>query len=293
MTAASESSAAGFRRIAVLGTGLIGGSFALAVRQRFPDTHIVGWDRSEILQRAQERGAIHEAFTDLSSALAGADLVYVALPVGHTLELLPEIARRAAANALVTDAASTKSQVCRLAAECFRGSAAFLGGHPMAGKETSGIEAADSDLFRSAKYILIGEEAEASPRERQFAALVADLGAQPAWMDAETHDWAVAIVSHLPQMLAVALAGVVDEEMDEAGLPVTLAGRGLRDMLRLAGSPYSVWRDISLTNTTNISRALDRVSQAIEDLRTRLRSRDLETEFTRANEVYKILHELK
>jgi prephenate dehydrogenase len=282
-----------FRCIAVLGTGLIGGSFALAVRQRFPSVHLVGWDRSEILQRAQERGAIDEAFTDLASALAGADLVYVALPVGHTLELLPEIARRVAANALVTDASSTKSQISRLAAECFRGSAAFLGGHPMAGKETSGIEAAEADLFRGAKYVLIGEEAEASLRERQFAALVADLGAQPVWMDAETHDWAVTIVSHLPQMLAVALAGVVDEEMDETGLPVTLAGRGLRDMLRLAGSPYSIWRDISLTNTTNIARALDRVSQAIEDLRTRLRSRDLETEFTRANEVYKMLKEMK
>jgi prephenate dehydrogenase len=293
MAAASESSAAGFRRIAVLGTGLIGGSFALVVRRRYPDTHIVGWDRSEVLHRAQERGAIQEGFTDLTRALAGADLVYVALPVGHTLELLPEIARRAAANALVTDAASTKAQVCHLAAECFRGSAGFLGGHPMAGKETSGIEAADADLFRGAKYVLIGEEAEAGPRERQFAALVADLGAQPVWMDAETHDWAVAIVSHLPQMLAIALARVVDEEMDETGLPVTLAGRGLRDMLRLAGSPYSIWRDISLTNTTNIARALDRVSQAIEDLRTRLRSRDLESEFTRANEVYKILRELK
>jgi prephenate dehydrogenase len=282
-----------FRRIAVLGTGLIGGSFALAVRQRYPDAHIVGWDRSEVLQRAQERGAIHEGFTDLPRALAGADLVYVALPVGHTLELLPEIARRAAANALITDSASTKSQVYRLAAECFRGSAAFLGGHPMAGKESSGIEAADAQLFRAAKYVLIGDETEASPRDRQFASLIADLGAQPVWMDADTHDWAVAIVSHLPQMLAVALAGVVDEEMDETGMPVTLAGPGLRDMLRLAGSPYSIWRDISLTNTTNIARALDRVSQAIEDLRTRLRSRELESEFTRANEVYKILRELK
>jgi prephenate dehydrogenase len=293
MAAPSENSGAGFRRIAVLGTGLIGGSFALAVRQSFPDVHIVGWDRSEVLHRAQERGAIQEGFTDLARALAGADLVYVALPVGHTLELLPEIARRAAANALVTDAASTKARVCRLAAESFRGSAGFLGGHPMAGKETSGIEAADADLFRGAKYVLIGEASAAAPRERQFAALVADLGAQPVWMDAETHDWAVAIVSHLPQMLAVALAGVVDEEMDETGMPAALAGRGLRDMLRLAGSPYSIWRDISLTNTTNIARALDRVSQAIEDLRTRLRSRELESEFTRANEVYKILRELK
>lgn len=288
-----SSLSAPFRCLAVLGTGLIGGSFALAVRRRFPKIRIAGWDRSGVLQGAQERGAIDEAFTDLSRALAGADLVYIALPIGLAIACLPEIARHADPAALVTDAVSTKVQLCRAAAEAFRDGPDFLPAHPMAGKEHSGIEVADADLFVGATYIFIGAEAEASPRAQQFVSLVTALGARPMWMDAETHDWAVAVVSHLPQLLALALARVLDDEMDETGLPATITSRGLREGLRLAASPFTIWRDIIGTNSTNIARTLDRYILALDDLRTHLRSRELEEEFTRANEVYKILSELK
>jgi prephenate dehydrogenase len=138
--------------------------------------------------------------------------------------------------------------------------------------------------------VLIAQEADPDPRVHQFAALLRMLGAEPDWSDAETHDWAVGIVSHLPQLLSVALARVVQDESDETGLPVTLAGPGLQETLRLAGSPYSVWRDICLTNSENISRALDRVTQALDYLRTHLSSRDLEQEFRAANELYKFLN---
>ena len=113
------------------------------------------------------------------------------------------------------------------------------------------------------------------------------------WLDAAAHDRAVAIVSHLPQLLAVALAGVVRGQTDETGLPVTLAGRGLRDALRLAGSPYSVWRDIILTNSDNLQPALESLIQSLEQLRVSLRSRVLEEEFAAAGELYKILRELQ
>ena len=123
--------------------------------------------------------------------------------------------------------------------------------------------------------------------------MVEALGAHPMWLDAERHDWAAAIVSHLPQLLSLALAAVVRSEIDETGLPLTLAGNGLRDSLRLAGRPYSVWRDIALTNSENISRTLDRMAQTIEHLRTVLRSRELEDEFAAANELYEMLREPK
>jgi len=116
-----------------------------------------------------------------------------------------------------------------------------------------------------------------------------NLGARPIWSDPETHDWAVGIVSHLPQLLSVALARVVQDETDETGLPLTLSGPGLQDMLRLAGSPYEIWRDILLTNTDNVSRALDRLAQAVDYLRTHLASRDLQQEFAAANELYRQL----
>jgi prephenate dehydrogenase len=179
------------------------------------------------------------------------------------------------------------------------GGARFLGGHPMAGKEISGIAAADAELFRGSKYALIGPASDEDSRESphgqvaKFVALVEKLGAEPLWMDAEVHDRAAAIVSHLPQLLAVALAGVVREQTDETGLPVTLAGRGLRDALRLAGSPYSVWRDIILTNSDNLDRALDQLIESLERLRGDLRTRALEEQFTAAGELYKILRDMQ
>jgi prephenate dehydrogenase len=288
-----------FRRAAILGTGLIGGSLGLALHKHAPGTGVAGWDKEHVLRQARERGAIDEGFPDLARAMAGADLVYMALPVGHTMEMLPEVARLASPQALVTDASSTKRAVYARAAECFAGRGArFLGGHPMAGKETSGIAAADAELFRGAKYALIrapgGENrTESEPRIAEFVALVERLGAEPVWLDAETHDRAAAIVSHLPQLLAVALASVVREQTNETGLPVTLAGRGLRDALRLAGSPYSVWRDIILTNSDNLDSALDRLIQALEQIRGELRTRALEDEFAAAGELYKILRNLQ
>jgi len=278
-----------FRRVAVIGTGLIGGSFALALRRQFPQTSLVGFSHSGSAARAVARGAVDETSSDLASAVHGADLVYLALPIGASIEALGTIAEIAEPHALVTDAGSTKSAICRAAREHFHGGAVFLGGHPMAGKEQSGIDQADADLFRGAPYVLMGTEATADPRARQFEEVIRAIGARPIWCDPDTHDWAVGIVSHLPQLVAVALARVVQDETDETGLPLSLAGTGLQDTLRLAGSPYSVWRDILLTNTDNVSHALDRLAQAVDYLRTHLASRDLEQEFAGANELYRLL----
>jgi len=289
-----------FRRAAVLGTGLIGGSFALAVRRHEPEAVVAGWDKESVLRVAQEYGAIHEGFVDLSSAVAGADLIYIALPVGQTLEALPQVAAAAAPQALVTDAASTKRAVCAAAARCFSGAGArFLGGHPMAGKEVSGIAAAEAGLFAGANYALVRVDANrqgasgASERVAEFVKLLERMEAAPVWLDAETHDRAAAIVSHLPQLMAVALAQVVSAAADPSGLPLTVAGRGLRDALRLAGSPYSLWRDIILTNSDNLEQALDQLIGSLETIRGELRTRTLEHDFAAAGELYKLLNQLK
>jgi prephenate dehydrogenase len=282
-----------FHRIAILGTGLIGGSFGLAVRREFPTAVIIGYDRAEVLARAKALGAICETAGDITAAVRGADLVYIALPIGATIHALPKIAATAEPHALVTDSGGTKALICEHASNHFQGGARFLGGHPMAGKENSGIEHADADLFRGSRCALIASEDDPDPRVHQFAGLLRRIGAEPVWFDAETHDWAVGIVSHLPQLTSVALAHVVADEIDETGLPLTLAGPGLAHMLRLAGSPYDIWRDTCLTNRENIAHALDRVAQAIEYLRTRLTSKDLEQEFKAANELYRTLRQSK
>ncbi len=291
-------SAPTFRHAAILGTGLIGGSFALALRQYAPEIHLAGWDREQVVREALALGALEQAFSgDLAPALAGADLIYVALPIGVTIDLLPEIVRLAAPGALVTDACSTKLRICQRAAELLaespRDAPVLLPGHPMAGREVSGIENAEAGLFQKAPYALIGEAAlQEEPRVRAFVALLERIGARPLWLGAQQHDYAVALASHLPQIVAVALGSFLYERLDENGLPVTLSGPGLHDSLRLAGSPYSTWRDILLTNKEYLAAILDLFARRIDDLRERLSSRELEADFDAANELYKLLRTL-
>ena len=291
------------RRVTVLGTGLIGGSFALALRKNLSDIYVSGWDRPEIVRDTKVRSAFDETFSgNLGLALAKADLIYVALPIGVTLDLLPEIAGQAPATALVTDACSTKLRIMEESAPHFQaavdGGAIFLGGHPMAGKELAGIAAGDAELFRGHSYALIAAgdvlatPTASEPRIAAFVKILEKIGAQPLWIGAQQHDYAVGLASHLPQLAAVALASFLYDRLDENGLPITLAGPGLRDSLRLAGSPYSTWRDIVLTNKELLSASLDLFARRLDEMRERLGSRDLETDFDAANELYKLLRSL-
>ena len=283
-------------RVSILGTGLIGGSFALALRKYTTDIRIAAWDRPDVLHHAQSRGAVDEIFSaDLAPALANADLIYIALPIGTTIDLLPEIARLAPAHALVTDACSTKVRITDLASAHFSGESSplFLGGHPMAGKELCGIAHADAGLFQNTTYALIGASSEQTdPRVSAFTKILEKVGARPLWLGSQQHDYAVGLVSHLPQLAAVALASFLYDHLDENGLPITLSGPGLRDSLRIAGSTYSTWRDIVLTNKDFLSAALDLFARRIEDLREKLASRDLEADFDASNELYKLLRSL-
>jgi prephenate dehydrogenase len=302
-------------RVTILGTGLIGGSFALALRKYTTDMHISGWDRPDVIREAQNRTALDEAFSsELAPALQDSDLIYIALPIAATIDLLPEIARHAPPHALVTDACSTKVRIAQAAVELFPGEKGplFLGGHPMAGRELPGIAHADADLFRENTYALIAKFSEPvvaglqtrsfspagepgsshDPRVSAFVKILEKIGARPLWLGAPQHDYAVGLASHLPQLVAVALAGFLYDRLDENGLPITLAGPGLRDSLRLAGSPYSTWRDIVLTNQEVLSAALDLFARRLDDLREKLASRELEADFDAANELYKLLRSL-
>lgn len=284
------------QRVTILGTGLIGGSFALALKKYTPDMHIVGWDRPDVVLEAKQRGALNEGlFASLEPAIRRADLIYIALPIGATLDLLAEIAEHVPSHALVTDACSTKMRIEQAAVELFsdEDGPIFLGGHPMAGRELSGFSHADEDLFRGATYALIGAAAEShDPRVSAFTKIVEKIGARPLWLGARQHDDAVGLASHLPQLAAIALGSFLYDRLDENGLPITLAGPGLRDSLRLAGSPYAMWRDIVLTNRDVLAAALDLFARRIDDLRERLGSRELEADFDAANELYKLLRSM-
>lgn len=323
------------QRVTILGTGLIGGSFALALKKHTADIFIHGWDRAAVVNEAHGRRIIDRASSGpLKDAIAGADLIYIALPIAATLDILADVARFAPRGALVTDACSTKLRITQEAAALFHGGdgAQFLGGHPMAGKELCGIGAADGDIFRDHPYALITEPSsdaaliattaeaavadavsmerafasapkapteslspqkkpgpESDPRVSAFVKILEKIGARPMWIGAQQHDYAVGLASHLPQLAVVALASFLYDRLDENGLPITLAGPGLRDSLRLAGSSYTLWRDIVLTNQEILSASLELFARRIDELRERLASRDLEADFDAANELYRLL----
>lgn len=274
-----------FSRITIAGCGLIGGSWALALKRRGFAGRIVVCDRAEVARRALEMGAADEAEPDPAAAVRGADLVILASPVGAILEQLPIVRSAATPNALVTDTGSTKRAILNRAREVFSEGALFLGGHPLAGKERSGIENADPDLFEKSRYVLTALRPDDldDPRAQTFQALLRSVGAQPVVIGAEEHDRAVAVLSHLPQLLSTALAAVAGEE--HPAPPLELAARGFRDMTRLADSPYAIWRDVGMTNADNLRAALDALIRKLEGMKEHLDDERLAAEFDQAHQL--------
>lgn len=250
---------------------------------------VVGWDRPEALDAAAARGAITEAATTLAGACQ-AQVVVLAAPVGVILDLLPEVLAAAPETSLVTDTGSTKAAIARRAGDHLPKLAApplFAGGHPLAGSERSGLEFSRASLFTGAPWLLCGApEAAGDLRAQRWETMLARLGARVAWMPAERHDALMARLSHLPQLLSTALAALLQQELGGHLEDLQYSGSGLRDMLRLAGSSYALWRDILLTNGEEITAALGAFEQLLDHLRFQLRTRELETVFQAARRVY-------
>jgi prephenate dehydrogenase len=272
------------RQITIIGTGLIGGSFALAIREAGFNGRVIGCDREPVLAQAHALGAIDEALADPSQAARGSDVILLATPVGSIIDLIERVGPIAPPESLLTDVGSTKAEVAARARAVFGQQAGqrFLPGHPMAGKERGGIERADAALFRGAVWVTtpLGEP---SPVSTNFLELVAATGARVASMEPERHDRLCAWLSHLPQMLATALAAGLEEEFAADPQALELAGPALREMTRTAASPYAMWRDIALTNRTNLQEALLHLEQRLAHLRENLSTRELAAEFDRAN----------
>ena len=281
-----------YTQITIVGTGLIGGSFALALKSRGLAQRIVGCDRAEILRQAERAGAIDAGQIDLAAACAGSELVMLATPVGAIIDLLPRIAPILGANSLVTDVGSTKREICATAERVWGRNAAqrFLPGHPMAGKAEGGVEHATAELFNNAVWLFTPLSQERTPPAQHLMDVTEKIGARPLVCDADAHDRICAYVSHLPQMMATALASLVAETDEEEGLdPNQLAGAGLRSMTRLATSPYSMWRDIALTNADNIEAALLKMEQKLAHIRENLQSPELRAEFEKARAARAVL----
>ncbi len=253
-------------RIAIIGLGLIGGSMGLSLRKK-ADLEVVGFARrGETASRALELGAVDRTEGDLLAAVRGADLVLIATPVMAMKDIMAKIGESLDKGCIVTDVASTKAQVMGWAEERLPSWISFVGGHPMAGKETSGIEAADADLFIGCTYCLMPGRSATKEATDKVEGLVRQIGAKPLFIDASEHDMLVGAVSHLPMVISSALVSMATKSplWDDMS---KLAATGYRDLTRLASGSPEMSRDICLTNREFILRWIDEYSKELEKFR--------------------------
>lgn len=277
-------------RILIIGTGLIGASTGLALRSASFSGRIDGWDQSSLeLGAARQMGAIDGAAGNQWGALElarQADVIVLAVPVLAIKDWMQQLAGVTSAGQLITDVGSTKLEICDLAKTLFNApnKAAFLPGHPMAGKESGGAMLAEATLFNGAMWLFTPTHQEPSPLENEWRSWIGFIGARMLDMDAARHDEMCAWVSHLPQMLSTALAALLEERFGDAPEIAAIGGRALRETTRLGASPYSMWRDVALTNTVPIAETLAALEQRLAHVRENLRTPGLRDEFSLANQ---------
>ena len=254
-----------FTSIAIVGLGLIGGSIALGVRERWPESRVYGVDSEAVLAHAMGAGAIERGFDNVA-ALPDAALIILAAPVRQNIELLDNLAgpKGPAVPATITDVGGTKRDIVD-AARALPKHISFVGGHPLGGGERGGFAFARPDLFTGRPWILTPDTQASQDALDRLSRFVTGLGAKPSILSADDHDRVMAFVSHLPQLAASALMDAVGSAVQGDGL--RMAGRGLVDSTRLASSPADVWRDICATNPDAIGAALDCLIQRLTQLR--------------------------
>jgi prephenate dehydrogenase len=269
-----------FQRVGIVGLGLIGGSIALAARQIWPASLVIGVDRKDVLERAMVLHAIDVAADD-AVVLADADVVILAAPIQQNLDILRELPDNVTGSAVVTDTGSTKRAIVDAAAS-LPGRFAFIGGHPLGGAARGGIEHARADMFTGRPWLFTpasGHDVQALDKLKSF---VTGLGAIPQILSPNDHDRLLAFISHLPQLTVSALMHVVGEAAREEGL--SLSGRGLQDTTRLASSPADIWREVCATNADEIGSALDALISVLRHLRDDLQTgKSIDEVFESAN----------
>jgi prephenate dehydrogenase len=271
--------------VSILGVGLIGGSFGLALRSAGFGGRILGVSSPQTIETALRRGAI-DAAMPLPEAVEAADLVYLAQPISRIIELLAEVSRYVSPACLVTDAGSTKRAIVERASEFFGAGRCFLGGHPMAGKAQRGVEHAEADLFRGTIYVLTPQDGRLPqlPIIEEFLGWIERIGAVPWVLAPHVHDKVVTWTSHLPQLVSSALALSVAGHLDDPE-HLKVAGPGLRDMTRLAESSYDIWRDILTTNGDNLQSALEQFIARLKHFREHLGAPELQSDFESARRI--------
>ena len=257
--------------IAIIGTGVIGGSLGLAIKQSVPNAIITGFDEADQIASALRRDAIDYGTDSVASAVHDADIVFICTPVQTILELLPIVAQRCKKHAIITDVGSTKHSIVTAAKRYFQTNGTFIGGHPMAGSEGKGIEYADPLLFQNATYVLC-TDGSTKRKGAVLSSLLHTIGARVLFLDAKSHDRIAASISHLPQLIAVGMMEMIGKKNASHPAYLQLAAGGFRDITRIASSPYGMWRDILASNSGEISSVLKEFSALLAVFEKQLRT---------------------
>lgn len=280
-----------FDTIAIFGVGLIGGSLGMAARNRGLANHVIGVGRNEDrLRRAMIVGAIDDYSMDLQKGTADADLVVICTPVLLIAPTLANMADYLKPGAVITDVGSTKSVIVDECESVTPEGCYFVGGHPMAGSEQTGVEAAAPDLYEGATWVVTNSANTDVMALGKLTALAEAVGANVEIMDPKSHDAAVAIISHLPHIMSGALLQTAETGQRETGKVFELAAGSFKDLTRISGSSPEIWRDICMTNPELICRAMERFQKHMDEFKAVLQNRD-EAEIERFFEQVKEIRE--
>jgi prephenate dehydrogenase len=284
-----EESNFGYKRITIIGLGLIGGSLGLSLKLNNPSLKITGIDKKVIIKKALTCGAIDQGTTDLQEGIKNADIVIIATPVKVILSLLAKIKPFLKGGCLITDTGSTKTDIMSRAEKLFSDKSDkidFIGGHPMAGLEKGGIDCARADLFKNKPYLVIPAEKKGVSAHLKLSHLINSIGAKEIIIGFEEHDEAVALISHLPHLIAVIMTNMfgfwVAKRNREDYFKV--GENFFQEMTRVATSPFNIWSDIFETNSKNIVYFLEALEKGLASSKTKIVSdpKQLKVDFASA-----------
>ena len=270
-----------FKRIAIIGVGLIGGSLGLALKRKGLQGTIIGVDSQDVLEKAKKSKIVDECYTKdkLKEAVSNADLIFICSPIDEIVKLIQTIGKYVKPNTLVTDVGSTKRKIVEAANIHLPADCDFIGGHPMAGSEFRGVEAADPFLFENTTYVLTPSRPVSESTRKAIGELLERIGAKVLLLLPRLHDEIAAAVSHLPQMAAVAMMNLVAGKQSESPHFLKMAAGGFRDMTRIASSPFVIWEDIRNTNADMISEYIDLYIDELKKVKSILDGKELESYF--------------
>jgi prephenate dehydrogenase len=282
----------GFKKITIIGVGLIGGSLGMAIKAGGMNGRIVGVDKLRIIEKAIALGVIDQGTDSLLEGIQNADLIIIATPIGTILKILTKIAPHLKEKCLVTDTGSTKVRIMKEANRILPSYIDFIGGHPMAGSEKFGIDAASTQLFKNKPYILIPQNKSNQKALEKMYRIVSMIGAYPLKLNAKEHDRIAAAISHLPQLIAISLvnlSGSLAEKENNKNF-FKASGSAFDDMTRVASSSFEIWKDIYATNNEIVIEMIDKFKKQLDIIEGKLKNDtgDLKKDFIQANKFRKL-----